>query len=328
MRITFPLIFSLILSIVFLSSCERKESPYPLPDPGNAQFEKLDIGDHYEFHLFYSFTDGLISKDSFTVWDICFNQSSNKFEMWLNGGKGNLIYKTNTEDFSKTDFTVNISNWAYDAPTWEENTSAYGIIENGDINKVWLVKVNDITYKFQFLNIEASAGITIRAGKVTDTEGQVYNLDYNPNFSFLYFSFTDGPMQIEPPKEKWDVWFVRYRHIFYGENPDGSDMPYFVNGVLLNPYQTQAAADTLTPRNFDTLGLEAALNEYTFTTRRNIIGYHWKEVNINNGEYTVLPERVYLVKDAEERLWKLHFVNFYDENGQRGKPQFEFKRLQ
>jgi len=317
----------LSLSTLIWTSCEKKEQPYPLPEPGTANFEKLDIGDAYEYHLFYSFQNGLIKTDSFEIWDLCFTQDLDAFEIWLNGGKGNLIYKTTSTDFSETPANIPNAFWKYDEPTWIKNKSAYGLIHTEDLDFIWLLKTNQHTYKFKILSINDENNILIQIGRLNDSEGTIHQLTRNSSTNYLYLSAKNGLVNVEPPKENWDVLFTRYRHIFYGVNPDGSDLPYYVNGVLLNPYQTLGAADTLTPRVFDDLELEEALEAYELTSQRDIIGYHWKEVNINNAEYTVLPERVYLVKDQESRLWKIHFVNFYSNNGQKGKPQFEFQRL-
>lgn len=318
----------LLLSILFVASCEKAEKPYPLPEPGSANFDKLDIGDNYQKHIFYSLEKGIIAEDSFTIWDFCFTQDFNHLELWLNGGKGNLIYKTEEIDFTKSDYSIPVTKWNYDSPTWNPKESAFGIIKNEDLQKVWLLKIKNKTFKFQIISFNDVDGIQLKFGSIDDSLGTLHQLEPNSNYSYLYFSAENGPIQIEPNKEKWDILFTRYRHIFYGENPDGSDMPYFVNGVLLNPYQTMGAADTLNPRNFDDFTIDTALMHYELTKQRDIIGYHWKEVNINNSEYTILPKRIYLIRDQQDRLWKIHFVNFYNDDGLKGKPQFEFQQIQ
>lgn len=317
----------LLVLHIFMVSCEKTEQPYPLPTPGSASFDKVDIGDNYELHVFYSFTNGIIKTDSFEIWDFCFTQSTEEVEIWLNGGKGNLIYQTTSTDFAATQNNIPNHLWKYDEPTWILNKSAYGILSGEDLDYVYLLKTNSNTYKFKVNIADDPNGIQVQWGRLNDEQGQTTTLLRDPHKSYLYFSTIHGSMDVEPQKTEWDVWFTRYRHIFYGANPDGSDMPYFVNGVLLNPYQTQGAADTLTARDFDELDLEEAMESYRLTNQRDIIGYHWKEVNINNGEYKVLPERVYLVEDQLQQLWKLRFVNFYESNGQKGKPQFEFQQL-
>lgn len=318
---------SLLTSCILFFSCEKKEQPYPLPEPGNAHFDKVDIGDQYEFHVFYSFSNGIIKTDSFERWDFCLTQDEDALEIWLNGGKGNLIYQTSSTLFSDPQGNIPAALWKYDAPTWNVNKSAYGILSPEDLDYVYLLKTTENTYKFKILPSNDQPSYTIQWGRLNEEEGNIATLQKDPNKTYLYFSTREGSIDVEPLKTEWDVWFTRYRHIFYGANPDGSDMPYFVNGVLLNPYQTKGAADTLTARDFDNFSLEEALNSYTLTTQRDIIGYHWKEVNINNGEYRVLPERVYLIEDQHSTLWKLRFVNFYENNGKKGKPQFEFQIL-
>ena len=39
------------------------------------------------------------------------------------------------------------------------------------------------------------------------------------------------------------------------------------------------------------------------------------------------PFDFYLIKDNEERYYKLRFLNFYNSAGEKGAPQFEFQEL-
>ncbi len=324
MKNKFIILALFAISFIFVS-CEKKETPYPLPEPGDALFAKVDIGDFYETQVFFSFTNGIVKVDSFTKWDLAFNTQEGQHEFWLNGGKNILVYPSGQSDFNFPLPTIGSKEWLYDEPNWKYGKSALGILKPELLDELIFLKLNKNHYKLKVIDANEQE-YKIEFGQINDAVGTEIIIPKNQNYGYTYFSFEKGIIEIEPVKTEWDILFTRYRHIFYGENPDGSDMPYFVNGVLLNPYQTTAAADTLTEYDFNRFSLNEA-EKFTLVPTRDIIGFNWKQVNINNGEYTVLPKRVYILNDQNDDLWKIHFVNFYDENGRRGKPQFEYKRL-
>ena len=64
-----------------------------------------------------------------------------------------------------------------------------------------------------------------------------------------------------------------------------------------------------------------------FTTDQDAIGYNWKDYSFDSGLYEVYSNKVYIVQDREGYFFKLHFVDYYDAQGQRGSPKFEVMPL-
>ena len=64
-----------------------------------------------------------------------------------------------------------------------------------------------------------------------------------------------------------------------------------------------------------------------FTTRSDVIGYDWKYYNFDDAVYTIVPEMNYVIRDRDGFYYKLRFVDFYNDQGVKGYPKFEFARL-
>jgi hypothetical protein len=45
------------------------------------------------------------------------------------------------------------------------------------------------------------------------------------------------------------------------------------------------------------------------------------------GTYTIESDRIYLLRNSEGIFWKLHFIDFYTQNGEKGAPMFELQEL-
>ena len=75
------------------------------------------------------------------------------------------------------------------------------------------------------------------------------------------------------------------------------------------------------------LHLKIFPNTLDFSSNRNIIGYDWKTFDIDAGYYTVNENIVYIIKNVDDFYFKLRFIDFYDDNGAKGTPTFEYKLL-
>ena len=97
---------------------------------------------------------------------------------------------------------------------------------------------------------------------------------------------------------------------------------------MLNRYGVIAALDTI--NTFADITIEN-LPEYSFSQREDIIGYEWKSVAVdeNSGTavYTVNSNFIYIIRDNEEFYYKLRFISFYNDMGEKGFPVIEHVRL-
>jgi hypothetical protein len=104
----------------------------------------------------------------------------------------------------------------------------------------------------------------------------------------------------------------------------GDPYPYLVTGVLLNPYKTVAAMDTI--HQFEEVSFNIA-EKQNFVIQKDIIGYEWKDYDFDNGMYQVDPEKIYILKNRIGYYYKLRFIDYYNSTGEKGFPTFEFLRL-
>jgi hypothetical protein len=335
MKRLLPLLTVAITTTFLFSSCMKEEKPYPVPEPPKSEGEfkvlnsQVKMGEDYGTQIYFSFTTGQAYTSSVKSWDVSFTTGADDNEMWMNSGKPVLIYPTGNTNYAAiiTKGGIATNAWKYDSPSGLTGKSGLGILSNQNhVGEVLIVDGGEnIYFKLQILEVTATQ-YKIKAGPLEATTGSEYTLTKDDNYNFIYFSFNNGIVTPEPPKKDWDILFTRYRTVYYKYNPDGSDFPYPVNGVLTNPYKTQSAGDSTKSYEFYPFSLENA-NAFTLRSDRDVIGYNWKSVNINTGQYTVKPKSIYLVKDQNDALWKLHFVNFYDSEGKKGSPQFEYQRL-
>ncbi|HZF99406.1 MAG TPA: HmuY family protein, partial [Chitinophagales bacterium] len=148
-------------------------------------------------------------------------------------------------------------------------------------------------------------------------------LEKNPNETYTYFTFDGGGKSIvmEPKPDEWDFVFTRYRYIFYNTTPY---TPYLVSGVLLNPQGIAAGLDTA--KVFSEADVAFA-QQLPLSTQRDEIGFNWKAYNFATSAYETKQHFTYVIRDREGYYWKLRFLDFYNGQGEKGSPKFEFQRL-
>jgi hypothetical protein len=310
-----------VLFTFLFASCVKKEAPYPVPPKPNQDGEfklqdsQVKMGEDYETQIYFSFTTGIVATSNVKSWDLGFATDGETSELWLNSAKPVLIYPTESTNYESVVSKNNVaaSAWKYDNPSGIKGKSALGLLTSQNhIGEVLIVDAgDDMFFKVQILEA---------------TVGSEQSIVKDGNYNFIYFSFNTGIVKPEPPKKDWDILFTRYRTVYYHYNPDGSDYPYPVNGVLTNPYKTRSGNDTTKGYDFYPFTLADA-EKFVLREDRDVIGFNWKSVNINTTQYTVNPRRIYVIEDQNGALWKMHFVNFYDSDGKKGSPQFEYQRL-
>jgi len=129
-------------------------------------------------------------------------------------------------------------------------------------------------------------------------------------------------LKLEPAKDSLALLFSQYTDILYTST--GEKYPYLVTGVLLNPNKVCAIMQK--DINFESIELSDVEN-LTLESRYNLIGYNWKTYDFNNGIYTVNPNLIYLITDTDGYYYKLRFIGFYNDLGEKGFPKFEYQRL-
>lgn len=339
LRISAGLMF--VVAGLCLSSCQKPDKPIALPEKGTSQHATVDMGEDYLEQFFYNIENGQIVHTSFVnSWDLAFEASPAGYHVFMNGAKTSDFYVYNTHKTNLADVkdppAISKSEWGYDAPCGTADSTYIGNWRQANgmsKNEVYVIKwsadgLNYIYYKMILVSVSSDKYI-ISYGYFDKPETKVMTIPKDDNYNFTYFTFDDGGkiIQPEPPKNTWDIVFTRYRHIYYDYPvPDANFFPYTVMGVLLNPYNTTAVADSVTGyENIKT----AYIANAKFCKDRNVIGFDWKSYDyVGTFKYTVHKNKCYIVKDQDDKFWKLHFIDYYSNLGVKGSPSFEYERLQ
>lgn len=316
--------FLVSMFVFFLCSCEKAELPVKAHDPGNVITTSVNMESNYKWQVYYNLkTNTIVGKNLKTSWDLGFEANQEGFHVILNSAKVMLAYQTTRNHFEDVKDTSGFyENRKWDAPCgsvdstaigdWREKSSIY-IIDRGyseigvhqGFRKIQILSVDDHKYSLRIANLNGS-------------NDQRLEIEKNPRYNFMFLSFqTNHLVDVEPPKDEWDLVFTQYTHVFY--NPE---MTYLVTGCLLNRYKMVATADKIS--DFTAITYSTILN-YQFVSDINVIGYDWKTYTGNT--YIINSKTNYIIRNSEGCYYKLHFIDFFNTNGVKGNPKWEFQAL-
>jgi hypothetical protein len=318
-----------LLLCAFCAGCLPEDERITPHEPGSLNQASVSMGSDYRTQVYYDLESAkMVASASKMDWDLAFDASAEGVTIWLNTGRLMQAAPTTASDFSLVPVLADLA-FRPDAPDGHANKTALAGWEN-DMGRVWVI---DRGYTI--------AGLPIPAMKVRllDVDSTAYSLEMAPlsattaaaswvipkraGYNRVYFSM-DGQgsiRDIEPRQDAWDIHFTQYTERLF----DGSDtIPYLVTGVLLNPYLVTAALDSLL--DFEAIDRNLATT-LPYSSAANTIGYSWKYFNFDTGTFLVDPTLTYLIQSTEGLLFKLRFTDFYDQNGVKGHPLFEFQRL-
>jgi len=335
----------LLLFIVFLSSCFKEDEKIPPHDPGDVSLDSVKVAQDglYYFQVYYDLSSkAVVSTNLKDDWDLGFECTEAGTKIKPNTSTFMVAAKTGLTDFNAPIDTTGYT-WVYDASSGNPDSTAFGdwvaytdpdstkeysneiyVIDRGisatgiyrGYKKIVFQEVTDSTFTFRFANLDGS-------------DEYYFTVTKDPTVNYICFSFENGGEQLnlEPPKEDWDLLFTQYTTLLYTD--EGDPYPYLLTGALSNPTALTVAQDTL--YDFENLSLEIA-ESFVYSTVLDEIGYDWKDVtgDVTSGSvtYVIVEGLYYVVRDIDGYSYKLRFVSFYNlDNGEKGYPTFEFQRL-
>jgi hypothetical protein len=322
--------------IILLHSCMPEDDPVKPYDRGDKLISQVVVGLDYRWTHFFNLNDNRIVKTSLmTDFDLAFNCSDTSNIIMLNGAtymsvvrKGAVAFE-DVKSYDSTDF------WYGENPYGYENIDSSAIGKWYDDSQGEIVSLNHVYiinrgsnwigkplgYKKMMILSADAQGYEIKVADLDGKNERNIKIQRNPNLNYIALSLTkDEIVEFEPPTIEWDIVFTKYTYIFY--EPDY--IPYAVAGVLLNPKFTSVALDTVNAYEDITSN---HIESYTFSNLLDGIGWDWKRVNIETGVYTIYPWKNYILRDRKGFYYKLHFIDYYDDEGTRGAPKFEFQKL-
>ena len=330
-------LLSLLLLPGILNSCFKKDEMVPSHPRGQVKTDTVAMTDNYKYQIYFDLASGkAVSTNLKTESDIGFGCSSGDWRIILNTADFVKVADLGVIPFGQPHDTTGLQ-WKFDKSDGNPDSLAFGrwfTISKGDTvsaNHVYVVirgldpngnslgflqivfdSLKHGTYYFRFAGLD---GLGVHSGAVAK--------DSSVNFVWYSFSSGGAVKNLEPPKNSYDLVFTQYSTLLF--TSQGAAYPYIVTGVLLNRSGiVEAVKDSIL--DFNTITL-SNVNSIPLLSALDVIGYDWKSFNFTSGSYTVRTGIFYLIRDKSGFLYKLRFIGFYNNTGEKGYPVIEYQAL-
>ncbi len=311
---------------ILLVSCEKKEEPV---NPAKSQALTAGMGSTYENMLYFNVSTGIfVQEGSHYPYDLQFPNGPADQHIFLNSSNYMFVKNMGVVSFESVQDTIGGSEWMYDYPNGEPNRTAFGdwMDENGDSKgEVFIVDrgFNADGFKIGYKKIQVLSangdGFTLRCADLDNTADTTVYIEKNLDNERIQFSFnTMGIEPIEPISTLWHLHFTQYTD--YDLTDQGDTVPYSVRGVLINQSTTSVAI--IENADFNDLTLQDVTG-LSYSSHLNVIGYDWKVFSLDNGIYEVDPKKVYVIREIGGNYYKMRFVDYYNDMGEKGYAKFE-----
>ena len=292
----------------------------------------------YDYQCFFRMDLArLTSIKSNNLWHIAFEASPEGWKININSSSYYGVYPTGEFNFDNISPVTAPDKYIFDASSGNTDSTAFGkwldrsaipFLPTGEIFLIgkynginytpeWMVKFisyTDSSYTFQFSNI---GGIPLEK-----------TIKKDAGYIRMYFNLNGGGslIEVEPKRNEWDFVFSQYGTILFTD--EGVPTPYFVRGVLLNTDGVSVAIDSIS--TFSDIDFDYA-EFLQFDSKTDVIGYNWKNpvIDFNSGTavYLTRSDFNYIIKDKDGFLYKLRFIDFYNNLAMVGYPTFELQKL-
>jgi len=176
-------------------------------------------------------------------------------------------------------------------------------LRNGQYRKIKIELLSGNIYTFRYANLDG-AGETVKTINKTEHAGK----------TLAYFNFETGATaDVEPATDGFDLMYCRYYTPLY-DSTNMTVIPYQVTGILHGRGATVAEAAGIDPETVQFANYQGNLK-----SELDAIGYDWK--TFTGSAWSIDLNRVYFLKTAQNRVWKLYFLDF--EGSSTGKAVFE-----
>lgn len=332
-------LFFIIGISLTLSSCFKEDERISPADRGGKVTETIAMTQSYKYQVYYSLEDSLatatVDKQSY---DLAFENTEEGYRILLNTANFMMAAASGKFSFEEVNSFAGLD-MQFDPSDGNLNETAIGnwmTIDGSDtlfpaevyvVNRGFDEAGNALGYRKIIFDSLKENRYYFRYALLNSNEFVAAVVSKNPAQNFSYYSFNTAEQVFpEPAKTSYDLLFTQYTTLLYTNI--GEPYPYLVTGVLLNRFQTMAAQDSTKP--FDEINLEDALSQ-TYSDTLDLIGYDWKDVvgDVSSGAvvYEVKSERTYFIRNQQEFYFKLRFISFYNNAGEKGYPTIEFQRL-
>ena len=336
MRFIFAIL--LVLITYFFSSCEKEESALdPISDQGGGvvKVAQIDLMSDYGKQVYFDFSSGsIVRENNTTEWELGFETKQNSFRIVLNESLVMRAANAGAVPFASVTSIAGLT-FNYDHPQRKNDSLAImGFMtlsgtEHSPTNNVYVLDLgkdpagSSRGYAKMMITDLSAEKYHVKVARLDGSAESSLEIVRNQAYNYSYIAITDNGLEevfVEPNKDDWDLLFTRYIHFF--NQDDGSLLPYAVTGGLLNNggatnYESDIVFDSFQLQDVD-------LNQ--FVEQRDLIGYDWKRYDFDKG-YIIDKTRTFLLKDVENTIYKIRFLDFYSATKEKGTITFEYQKL-
>lgn len=316
------IIISYFTAIFLLSSCWKEEIPVERVDRGGVKQITIPIGNEYGNQIWYNLErQEIVRTAPKELWDISAEKNENgQFVIRLNSSLASSVFKTTTTIFDEVTQAPASNQFKYDESSGGTDTLAIGVLST--FGEIFILDRGFSSaglplgrLKLQFTHAEGNT-LYLRHSALNGNNDFTGFIEVNENYNTVGYSFTSREMLFhEPVRNDWHLCFTQYTHLFYEPY-----QPYLVVGVLSNASTLDVAE--LNTIAFDQINADVALTT-VYSTRVDEIGYDWKFYNFDLAQFTIEENKFYLLQTVNALLYRMRFIDFYNEAGERGYPMFE-----
>lgn len=320
---------------LFLTSCFKEDEMITPHPPGNVTTDTIGMGQTYRYQVYFNLKNQSVTGTNVkSESDLAFECTPGGWRILLNTAGFMYAADLGVVDFGTPKDTTGV-HWKFDKSDGDPDSLAIGKwfrVEDGDTvsnDHVYLINAglddlgNPLGY-YQAIFDSLSSGIFyFRYASLDGTWSGTGSVRKDSTVNFVYYSFIfESERHFEPAKDNWDLLFTQYTTLLYTDL--GEPYPYLVTGVLINPNGVSVAKDSTS--EFESIDAAQA-NLMTYSSANDAIGYEWKYYDFDLGTYTVDYTMNYLIRTHSGYLFKLRFIGFYNELGEKGYPVIEYQEL-
>lgn len=171
-------------------------------------------------------------------------------------------------------------------------------------------------YKFQYADLTAT------------TFNEII-IDKKAAYNFSFFSFTsNGTVNVEPQKEKWDINFTTFTNIV------GGTTPYFYPDFVVNNSRGGALVYSVSTDDFSYNNFTRAnVDNSKFEEDQRGIGSSWRSTSAPGpdgfpvSQFVLKTNIFYVIKDPAGNYYKIKMTGGALPNMERGHPTFVYELL-
>ncbi len=288
-----------------------------------------------------------------TSWDLGF-YSGEDFRVTLNSANGMMAYaldKTDLTTVTNADTAVLRSRlsmeavfaaitsettpeWASSAINWIDDpsgdlskTAITSISATASENKVYIINrgsgpgspATELGWK-KIRVIRNGSGYTLQYADINAATFSEIQITKNTDYEFQNVSFATGAVIVEPASGRWDIaWTGFANSTNFGSGP----VPYYFQDIIIQSRDVQAVQVLTSTKSYEAFG-ESDITGLDFGVQSQVkIGSSWRSGGGPGVSPAVRTDRFYVVKDADENIYKVKFTALTTE-GERGRPSIEY----